>query len=95
MTRRTAPARKIKTAAEIAAEQSSRLAHLSAGGEHDFVVVVRFLGETSPARMFRTMKIKASAERADHVAQMSVMQLGPRATVAMVYGAAGAGALGC
>lgn len=92
MTRRTAPARKIKTAAEIAAEQSSRLAHLSAGGECDFIVVVRFLGETSRAR---TIKISASAERADHVAQMSVMQLGPRATVAMVYGAAGAGALGC
>jgi len=89
MTNRTAAAR-ILSASDIAAERSARVLNLSTG-EIEFVVVVRYIREPSASKQFRTMRVRATDATVAHVAQMAVMQCGPRATVHMTYQAAPVG----
>lgn len=76
--------------AELAACTVTRIASLSTG-DTEFVVVVRYIREPNASKQFRTMRVQATEATAEHTAQMSVMQLGPRATVHTVYPAAQVG----
>lgn len=88
---KTRPAARIITASDITAERAARVSNLSTG-DIDFVVVVRYIGEPSASKQFRSMRVRATDATVAHVAQMSVMQCGPRATVHTTYQAA---AIGC